>query len=324
MTRGPGLPTHEPGALDAHVTALLLEHADRSFHGDASDGAVWAAVASVERIACRIGSTNAAELRAVLTDHRLPLASRATLQLVAEAHDSVVRGLGYRARGMVVDAGVLNPEGGVYPVATEADVVRAGVRAAYRTCTQVEYYTLRYADSAGRYSGADSAWLALQGTQPLGEAQRQVDWLTRLLASRGMPSWLMERHLTDLVTELDTACGDGSLGSASGSLPGVRDELARRRRAVLPDVLLDEAEGWLRDQLGAEPAPAPLAGTLLAAAVADVGSGLLTHDRVLLDWLIDPVRCSELARVAVEATREALLRVCRVEVAAPTRRRGRR
>ncbi|MCL8025834.1 hypothetical protein [Nocardioides bruguierae] len=316
----PGLPTQEPGAQDARVRDELLAAVSREEEGSVPDAAVWAAIASVERIACHVGTTDAEELTVLLTDGAAAIGNAETLRLVGEAHDSVVRGLGYRARGMVVDAGVLNPEGGVYPVTTDARLLRAAVRAAHRTCAHVPYYGARYADSAGRYSGTDSAWLAQLADQPLTESQRQVDWLTRLLAARGMPSWLMERHLGDLVDALEEAAGS----QAAGSLPQVRDELARRRQAVVPDVILDEAERVLAQELGEEPAPVGGAGALLAAAVADVGSGLLTHDRALFTWLTDPARCGAPARRALESTRASVYRVARVDVPTLQQARGRR
>lgn len=61
---------------------------------------------------------------------------------------------------------------------------------------------------AGRgeaFARSDGAWLVTLGDIPLRRAEKQVDWLARLLSVRGIPSYCLERHLLALHRALAAA-----------------------------------------------------------------------------------------------------------------------
>lgn len=277
-----------PGMTDPADEArqLLLANADRTVSGRLDDPAVFAAVVGVERLVVATGSTDPEVLRAAL-EGNLPEHPHGSdvANLVAEGERHVAAGLVRRANRQAVDAALVNPDAGAYEVTTDATLVRAAVRAAQRSLDAMPYYGIRYGERGSRFASTDSAWLI--SLAHLGEerATRQVAWLCRVLAGRGMPSWLMELHLEELVAEVRSVAGEEAVGALPAAAAGVT---AARRRHVDDDLMV-LADGWADDALAAE-LPVPRTGALLAAATADALSGVTHDDHVLVDWLTDPAR----------------------------------
>lgn len=293
---------------------LLLAHADRALTGRVEDPAVLAAVVGIERLVVATGSTDAATLRAAV-EGRFAMPGEQPRQepgeghgarvagLVAEAERHVVAGLLRRSTGQSIDAAVLNPEAGAYPVTTDATLVRAAVRAAQRSFDVMPYYGVRYGERGARFASSDSAWLI--SLAPLEEEQaiRQVAWLSRVLAGRGMPSWLMELHLDELVTQVREAVDD----AAVGALPAAAATLAVARRRHVDDDLLDLADTWAQEGAG-DGLPVPRTGALVAAATADVLLGVTADDHVLFDWLTDRERVGAEVAAAIHDVRDRVRR----------------
>jgi hypothetical protein len=268
---------------------LLLARADRAVTGLLDDPAEVAAVVGVERLVVVTGSTDVEVLRAAVdaTDGDLG-------EVAAEARASVAEGLERRAVGEAVDAGVVNPDAGRHEITGDATLLRAGVRASQRSFDATPYYRMRYGGRGARFASTDTAWLISLAEHEEDQAVRQVRWLSRVLATRGMPSWLLETHLGELVGELREAGGD----EAAGQLPAARHALAAARREHVDDDLLGRAETWLSEALDAD-LPFRGAGTLLAAAVADELSGVARDDRAYVGWLTYPERLHPDAAAAV-------------------------
>jgi hypothetical protein len=265
---------------------LLLANTDRAVTGRLDDPALFAAVVGVERLVVATGSTDAEVLRAALEGRLQQGGNGADVAaLVEEGERHVVEGLARRATRQRVDAGVVNPGAGSYDVTTDATLVRAAVRAAQRSIEAMPYYGVRYGERGSRFATTDSAWLVSLTHLSEDQAHRQVAWLCRVLAGRGMPSWLMELHLVELVAEVRAAAGN----EAVGALPAAAAALTAARRRHVDDELLTQADRWAADAVGEE-LPVPRTGALIAAAVGDTLTGVATNDHVLLDWLTDPAR----------------------------------
>jgi hypothetical protein len=290
----------DPAADEARQ--LLLANTDRAVAGRLDDPALFAAVVGVERLVVATGTTDAEVLRAALEgrlqehDHGADVAA-----LVDEGERHVVAGLARRANRETVDAALVNPGAGSYEVTTDATLVRAAVRAAQRSLNAMPYYGIRYGERGSRFATTDSAWLISLAHLSEERANRQVAWLCRVLAGRGMPSWLMELHLVELVAEVRAAAGD----DAVGALPAAASALTAARRQHVDDELLTLADGWADNAVGDE-LPVPRAGALLAAATADTLTGVATDDHVLLDWLTDPARVRPEVAAALRGVRRRI------------------
>lgn len=269
---------------------LLLDHVDRSLTGPLEDPAVLAAVVGVERLVVATGSTEATVLRLALegrlTAHDAPTADlERVAELVVEAENHVVAGLVRRDEGLPADAAIVNADAGGHEITTDATLLRAAVRAAQRSIDAMPYYGARYGARGSRFATTDSAWLVSLAWLDEAGAVRQVQWLARVLAARGMPSWLLEIHLDELVGEVRSVAEPGTVGA----LPAAAAALASARRGHVDDELLEAADAWAVEAAG-DALPVPRAGALMAAAVADARSGVARDDAALLDWLTDGER----------------------------------
>ncbi len=275
-------PAPPPASSLADAAALVLAHCERTAQGEETDPGIVAAVVGVERLVGEVGDPDPDRLRAVVTDALEGLGDPVVVRVVEELVQGIARVLPLRASGWRADASVLNPEVGGHAVATDLTALRAAVRAARASFEEVAYYQDRYGERGARFSVSDSSWIVHLTRASAPVATHHVTWLADLLATRGMPTWLMERHLGAMVAELATA------GIEAGGLPAARLALAERRRAHVDDAVLVRAEVVLAEEVRATPT-SPL-GHLVAAAVADVRCGAVPDTAALMDWLTAPVR----------------------------------
>lgn len=293
--------TPPDSADDVHE--LLLAQADRATTGPLTDPAVVAAVVAVERLVVATGSTDPGVLRDALLGGSVPGSDAAHVaELVAEGRSHVAAGLIRRASGQAVDAGVVNPASGGYEITTDATLLRAAVRAAQGSITAMPYYGARYGARGSRFATTDSARLLSLAALSAERAIQQVEWLSRVLASRGMPTWLLEIHLDALASEVRAVAGE----EAVGSLPVAAVALAEARRRHVDDDLLRSADRWADEVLG-DALPVPRTGALLAAAIADERAGVTRDDGSLVDWLTDPERVTASTATALRAVRQRIL-----------------
>jgi heme oxygenase len=199
----------------------------------------------------------------------------------------------------------LNPAAGAHAVTADPRELQAALRAGERSWREFPYYGLRYGERGVQFTRSDSAWIATLAEHEQPVVDQQVRWLGRVLASRGMPQWMLELHLEVLYEELAAA------------LPERRDAYARLRRAA--QALREDRQRYLSDgalaahiaafdaRAGAEwSARLPRTGGLLAAAVAAEKGGLPQAVASIEGWMTDAARFPAEWAAAVRATiREA-------------------
>ena len=201
-----------------------------------------------------------------------------------------------------IGAGLINPSAGSYPVTADPREIAASVAAGERSWREFPYYEARYGERGRLFGHSDSAWLSLVAQGPQSQGNAEVMWLGSVLSARGMPQYLLERHLELLHEELCAAVPakrdvyERLLGAAE-MLRGLRTaqisgEYCRRLAAEF-----DEAVGpeW-HERF-------PQMGALLVSAAADERLGIGRAVPVLEEWVTDPQRFPP---VWVEAARETL------------------
>jgi hypothetical protein len=102
-------------------------------------------------------------------------------------------------------AASINPDAGTHPVTSDPRELAAARRATERSIERFPYYTARYGERAMRFGDSDGAWLALVAVENTSHVLDQTAWLASVLASRGMPTLLMDLHLRFLREELSRA-----------------------------------------------------------------------------------------------------------------------
>ena len=104
----------------------------------------------------------------------------------------------------------INPEAGNHPIPDDRREIDAALAASSLCWNEYPYYEHRYGWRGKRFSDSDTCWLATLTAMPQANMQRQIDWLCRVLATRGMPSLMMECALVALHQELAKALPEKS------------------------------------------------------------------------------------------------------------------
>ena len=195
----------------------------------------------------------------------------------------------------------INPEAGRHPVPADAREVRASLHASEICWRRFPYYEHRYGERGRRFARSDAAWQATLCQYEPRQILEQVRWLGRVLASRGMPTLMLQVQLEILVEELAAAVPEKAAGYEK-LLPAAADLLATRRRHLADDRLDAVADEFDR-AVGPEwSARLPGTGRLLGSAVADELEGCEGAVESLRPWMTDTGRFPAEWIAAVEAT----------------------
>jgi heme oxygenase len=253
-------------------------------------------------------------------DRVLRLEDYASLLSAAPAREQAILGaqhaldglepiLGVIASGQYNDvlAGVLNPDAGTHSIPNDVREVHAALLAGERSRQAWPYYEARYGERGLRFTRSDSAWLVTLLREGPETAAKQIAWLGRVLAARGMPRYLLELHLLELHRELVAQVPE--LADDYVMFQTLAKQLASARHAVLRDAEFDAlARGFAPGGVG--PLEPGEAGQLLVAAVIDEKLGLAEAVASLTKWLADPANVSGAWVEAVKRTVEAARAAC--------------
>ncbi|MBW3569749.1 MAG: hypothetical protein KY467_01470 [Gemmatimonadetes bacterium] len=186
-------------------------------------------------------------------------------------------------------ASAINPSAGVHPVTASAAELRAVESATEASLREAPYYLERYGERGRLFGASDGGWLVTLCRGDADFVERQVLWLGRVLASRGMPRWLLQRHLELLHDALTGAIPEHG-GRYRALLDGAallrdqqRQHLAEADARALAAAFDAEADAdWV--------ARLPGMGRILAAAVADEAAGIANAVDSVEEWVTDPAR----------------------------------
>lgn len=186
-------------------------------------------------------------------------------------------------------ANTLNAEAGSHAITDDPREIRAALRAGVRSWERCPYYEWRYGRRGRRFTRSDSVWLVTLATLPQASVDHQIAWLGRILAARGMPQWLLERHLHVLHEELADAVP--ARRDDYGRLLAAAQGLRERRVAVIDEGAQRALAAAFDAAVGADWAcRLPDSGTLLVAAVCDEVAGVRHAVASLAGWMTDPER----------------------------------
>jgi len=188
-----------------------------------------------------------------------------------------------------------NENAGITPLPCDDREIDAALRAAARCYEANPYFMARYAERGEAFSRSDGGYMVTLTSHPLAYVIQQITWLGVLLASRGMPRWLLESHLDLLYEELATA------------IPKRRVKYRKLLKAA--EVLREARHDWIAqpdfETLAAAFAVRagdglPHGGEMLISAVCDEFCGIAKAVPSLVVWLGDPARFSAQWCAAVE------------------------
>jgi hypothetical protein len=197
-------------------------------------------------------------------------------------------------------AAVINPFAGVHPVTASAAELEAVRRATEVSLREAPYYVERYGERGRLFGGSDGAWLVTVARGDAVFVERQVLWLGRVLAARGMPRWLLQRYLEILHDELIYHIPDhgGRYGALLDACSLLRDQQRQHlaeidARALAAAFDTDADPAWV--------ARLPNMGRILAGVVVDEAAEIPNAVESVEPWATDPARFSERWTAAVRA-----------------------
>jgi hypothetical protein len=198
-------------------------------------------------------------------------------------------------------AAAINPHAGVHPVTGSAVELEAVQRATEASLKEAPYYLERYGERGRMFGSSDGGWLVTLCDGDADFVQRQVLWLGRVLAARGMPRWLLQRHLELLHGELARSVLDH--GGRYQALLDAATVLRDAQRRHLPEAdARTLATAFDADADAAWVARLPNMGRILVAAVADEAAGITNALASVEVWAADATRFPERWTTAVRAT----------------------
>jgi len=195
----------------------------------------------------------------------------------------------------------INPEAGNHPIPADKREIDAALSTSNHVWSEYPYYEKRYKNRGKRFSDSDTCWLVTLTALEQIDLQKQVDWLCRVLATRGMPSLMMETTLHYLSLELTTMVPEKKaiyqkLHKASGKLK------ENRLKHFGEKVFQNLAEEFTQS------VPADLrksyknTGLLLVSAVIDEKNAVPGALSSLQQWLVDADHFPPVWIAAVEQT----------------------
>ncbi len=186
----------------------------------------------------------------------------------------------------------INPEAGNHPIPGDEREIAAALTASNRAWAMYPYYQARYGERGKRFSDSDTCWLVTLTNLDPESIRQQMNWLARLLSTRGMPSIMLEKTIQLLREELIKNVPENK--SAYDKLLGAADMLAEKRRQRIPETDFTVLSREFDEMAGIKLAQQYKdTGSLLVSAVADEQNGIAGAVDAICAWLTDPGRFSE-------------------------------
>jgi hypothetical protein len=167
------------------------------------------------------------------------------------------------------------------------------------------YFEWRYGARGRSFGRSDAGYLVTLLEHDESTSRGQVEWLSSVLACRGMPSLLLEYQLESLGRlwrRARSAAHNRFLTHAS--------ELRSARLRALDAPVFEACEALCRAAAGGV-ARRRGAGILIAAAVADGARGLGSHDEALVAWFSEAEAADSVWLAACASAQELAHRKCR-------------
>ncbi len=185
----------------------------------------------------------------------------------------------------------INPEAGDHHMPQHPAEVALALRAGQAAWERFPYLRERFGDRGRRFTSSDSCWLVSLTHMPIETATAQLRWLRGVLASRGIPTLILETHLRAIEAALAAEVADhASMGARYAPfLASLDDERRSSGHDARMGSLIEPFDARLRACSGPT---IDAAAALIVSAWLDERSGLTGAFAATLSWFADPARFS--------------------------------
>lgn len=192
----------------------------------------------------------------------------------------------------------INPEAGNHPIPNDEREIQAALNASDRIWAKFPYYELRYGQRGKRFSDSDTCWLVTLTNLDPEIVQKQVEWIGRVLSTRGMPLLMLEHTLRALYEELAMMLPDKA--ATYQKLLKAAETISDARKKRIPKAVFQSLSGEFDQAVGSEMAEKyQNTEKLLISSVSDERGGIEGAVSALQDWMVDKNRFSERWIIAV-------------------------
>lgn len=108
----------------------------------------------------------------------------------------------YAAADLRHHAAAVNFEAGDHAIPQDVGEIALALRAGKAAWEAYPYLERRFGERGRRFTSSDSCWLVALTRMPIETATKNLDWLRTVLASRGIPTVILEGHLRAIVQQL--------------------------------------------------------------------------------------------------------------------------
>ena len=200
----------------------------------------------------------------------------------------------------------INPEAGNFPIPTNPLEIKAALTAGLNCWNEFPYYEKRYGERGRRFAVSDSVWLVLLSELSEEGAIKQANWLSTLLAVRGMPTYMMEIQMQMLFDELSKSI---PLNEPKYSVfLKIAESLKIQRSAHISEIHFKHSNSVF-EKFYSElnlPEDASLGlkniGKLIASSIADDSNGIPDAKNSFKNWLVNKEIFPENWILSVEKT----------------------
>ena len=192
----------------------------------------------------------------------------------------------------MLTATALNAEAGMHPVTQDPLELDAVKRASGRALEEFPYLVWRFGERGRRFTDSDGAWLVTLVRSPQAQVNREILWLGSILAHRGIPRLVLQRHLELLH---DALCQRVPGAQAHyRKLLVAADLLAAMRRASVDDSDFERLGDAFDQRIGPDlRRRLPGVAAIVIGALVDDASGMAGALANVRDWFTEPGRFPE-------------------------------
>ncbi len=174
---------------------------------------------------------------------------------------------------------------------SEVEIARA-LRCAEVAWRRFPYLETRFGERGRRFTSSDSCWLVTLRGLDEESRHRLLSWLREVLANRGLPSIILERHLEEI--DADCRARPPIEGPAGDAFRFVIERFRAESAALLPRATRAAMiERWDRRLGECDGMVVPDAAEILVAAWLDSIGGAARAWEATYPWFCDPARFSE-------------------------------
>lgn len=197
----------------------------------------------------------------------------------------------YAERDLEHHAAEINVEAGAHAIPQDPLDIALALQARSSAWEQYRYLAHRYGERGRRFTMSDSCWLVVLARMSPASVTKNLEWLRGVLASRGIPTVILEAHLVAISRALAQGTPDQARFSSCFE-PFLSRCAAGRRQFGAADRMADLVDGFNR-RLRACPGPTvDSAAGLITSAWFDERSGIAGALAATREWFVDAGRFS--------------------------------